>query len=356
MTTVQSGENFVRDSPDVSLWLDELASLLGFDRLARLLPWNLPPSYVYAGLVVTLHTMFDLVYDLFVIGDKVHIYYANPYFVLQPFLLLGAVYGARKLRQEYATAVKEMNLEERAEPDERDGLIDIAPDRLPWVLFAIGVIIQFLPGVKETTGWIITDYVANYIVFPFVYTPIAVQFLTIYASIEFIAPLRLWRSTLGIDFLDPQGVGGLRPIGELVKTAYYYIVVGLVGYALITYAPFVDSGWAVTAGANVIFTTVWIVSIGTVLFAVFVLHRFMHREKRAEIQRLEAELSAHIDSRYDMLEYEVKDEHQDYVQDLRGRIQQVSQTREYPATFTIWTQILLSIALPKAFQLFITGL
>lgn len=356
MTTNQAAEELVREPPDVTLWLDELVSLLGFDRIAELLPGDLPPSYVYAGLAVTIFTAFDLVYDLFVIGGKVHVYYINPYFVLQPFLLLGAVYGARKLRQEYATAVREMNLAERTQPHERDNLIDIVPQRLPWILFAIGVIIQFLPGVKDTSGWIITDYVANYFVFPFVYTPIGVQFLAVYVSIEFISPLRLWRSTVGIDFLDPQGVGGLRPLGELVKTAYYYIVAGLIGYALITYAPLIDSEWVVTTGANVIFTTTWIISIGTVAFAVFILHRFMRREKRAEIQRLEAELSNHIDSRYDILEYEVQDDRQDYVQNLQDRIKKVSETREYPATFTIWTQILLSIALPKAFQLLISGL
>lgn len=355
MPSARSADELVRKPPEVTLWLDEVAALLGFETLAARLPWEFPPSYVFAAVAVTLHTALYSGYNFFVIAGKSHVYYTNPYFVLQPFIMVGAAVGAHKLRQEYATAVEEMNLAKRADDHERDALINPIPDRLPWILFGIGALVQFLPSVKNTTGWVFIDYVANYIVFPFVYTPIAVQFLAVYVAIEFLVPLRLWRSSIGIDFLDPQGVGGLRPIGELVKTAYYYIVAGLIGYALITYAPFIDTDWVVTPGSNVIFTVAWLASIATVAFAVFILHRFMHREKRAEIQRLEAELSNHIESRYDMLEYNVADEQSDYVNDLQSRIQQVSQTREYPATFSIWTQILLSIALPKGFQLLITA-
>lgn len=356
MTSSQTSEQIIRQPVDVNLWLDRFATLLGFGRLAGLLPGNLPPSYVYTGLVVTTFTLFDLAYDLFVIGGQSHVYYINPYFVLQPILLLVAVYGARSLRQEYAITVKEMNLAERTSDDESNGLIDIVPDRITWILFAVFAALQFLPGLKDTTGWIITDYIANYVVFPFVYTPIIVQFLAVYLSIEFLAPWKLSRSNIGIDFLDPEGVGGLRPLGELIKRAYYFIAAGLIGYALITYAPFVDSEWVVTPGANVIYTAAWIATISTVAFAVFILHRFMHREKRAEIQRIETELTEHIEERYDMLEYEIPDEKADYVDDLQNRIERVSQTNEYPATFNVWTQILLSIAIPKAIQLLIANI
>jgi len=91
------------------------------------------------------------------------------------------------------------------------------------VLFLIAAGIQFLPGVKDTAGWVLADYVFNYFIFPFVYTSIVVQFSTMYLSIEFIAPWRLAKSDVGIDFLDPEGVGGLRPLGELIKRANYTV-------------------------------------------------------------------------------------------------------------------------------------
>lgn len=334
------------------LWLDEFASRLGFGYLADWLPGDLPPSYVYALCTVFPLTVGAAIYT-WSIGAEL-IYEINPYFALQPVLLLTAVYAAHSLRADYDRAVSDMDIAERA--TDPDPLIDIVPSRLPWVLFVVAVAIQFFPGIKDTTGWIITDYVFNYFVFPFVYTPIIIQFAAVYLSIEFLAPWRLYRSDIGIHFLDPQGIGGLRPLGELIKKAYYFIVVGLIGYALITYAPFVVSEWEITPLGNVLFTSVWVISIGTVGFAVFVLHRFMHREKRLEIQRLEAELHSYIDHPYDVADYEVPEEHEDRVANLRERITQVSDTSEYPATFSIWSQLLLSIALPKALQLAIASL
>lgn len=97
-------------------------------------------------------------------------------------------------------------------------------------------------------------------------------------SVEFIAPWRLSNSDVGIHFLDPQGVGGLRPLGELVKKAYY-VMIGLIGYAFITYAPFIES-WTTPFGANVLFTAIWVSTVATVAFAVLTLHRFMRRENR----------------------------------------------------------------------------
>ncbi|WP_335999615.1 hypothetical protein [Halorientalis halophila] len=200
-----------------------------------------------------------------------------------------------------------------------------------------------------------TDMFANFVLFPFVFLPIVVQFFTVYVTIEFLAPWRLSKSTVGIHFLDPQGVGGMRPLGELIKKAYYYLVVGLVGYALITYAPFVDSAWTVSAAAGVIFTAVWVGTVATVAFAVFTLHRLMHREKREEIQRLERQIREHIENPWDVKNYEIPADARDEVEDLRERIERVSATSEYPATFSIWSQLLLSIAIPKAIQLILAN-
>lgn len=338
-------------NPETAIWLDGFARRLGFGRLARRLPWDLPPSYLYAALTVVPPIVLSALVNWY--NGIELIYSTNPYFALQPVLLLVAVYGSRSLKREYDTAIAEMKIAERARNP--DPLVDIVPSKLPWALFLVAVALQFLPGAKDTTGWVLSDYVFNYFVFPFVFTPIVVQFFTVYLAIELLVPWRLSKSDVGIHFLDPQGVGGLRPLGELIKRAYYFVVVGLVGYSLITYAPFIESSWSVTPIANVVFTTVWLVSVGTVAFAVFVLHRFMHREKRAEIRRLESELRDHIREPWDVKQYEIPDDKEETVNDLRDRIRRVSETSEYPATFSIWSQLLLSIALPKAVQLVIAS-
>jgi ABC-type multidrug transport system fused ATPase/permease subunit len=160
---------------------------------------------------------------------------------------------------------------------------------------------------------------------------------------------------VGIHFFDPEGVGGLRPLGELIKKAYYFVAVGLVAYALVTYAPFVSTGWEVSEFANVLFTGVWVITIGTVGFAVYILHRFLQRDKREEIQRLEAEIQERVSNPWDVAAYDVPTDEKERVQDLRQRMERVSATKEYPATFSIWSQLLLSIVIPKAIQLLLAN-
>jgi len=336
---------------DTDLWLDRFARLFGFGWLAERVPGDLPPSYLYAVVTIVLSNALTISYNL--LNGVPLIYRENPYFALQPFLLFAAVYGARSLHREYDTVMAEMAVEARA--DDPELLLDPVPTWLPWALFAVGAPLQLGRAVLDMGAFGVTDMIANFVLFPFVFLPIVVQFFTVYVSIEFLAPWRLARSTVGIHFLDPQGVGGLRPLGELIKKAYYYIVVGLVGYALITYAPFVDSTWTVSAAAGVIFTAIWVLTVGTVAFAVFTLHRFMHREKRAEIRRLEARLREYIENPWDVKAYEIPADCREEVEDLRERIDRVNATSEYPATFSIWSQLLLSIALPKALQLLIAN-
>ncbi len=350
VASVDEATNVAANGSD-ELWLDRFARALGFGWLADRVSDGLPPSYLYAIVTIVLFHTGTAAYN--VLNNMPVIYRENPYFVLQPLILLGAVYGAHSLQAAYDRAMVEMRVSKRA--DEPESLLGPVPSWLPWVLFVLGAGLQLTRATLDMAGWGITDFVANFLVFPFVFVPIVVQFFVVYVSIELFAPWRLSKSEVGIHFLDPQGVGGLRPLGELVKTAYYYIVAGLVGYALITYAPFVDSAWTVSPAAGTIFTAVWIATVASVAFAVFTLHRFMHKAKRQEIQRLEVELRDRIQNPWDVKSYEISDEKENKVEDLRKRINHVTATSEYPATFSIWSQLLLSIALPKAIQLLIAN-
>jgi hypothetical protein len=346
---VQSGD--AADSPD--LWLDRYACLLGFGRLADRLPWAVPPSYLYAVTTIVVWRALSVSYNL--ASDIPLITDINPYFALQPFALLGAVYGARTLARRYDRVLAEMRIDERA--DDPGRLRSLAGPRIPWVLFGVAAGLQLIRALLDMGAFNETGMVANFVVFPFVYAPVLVQFAVVYVGIEFLAPWRLADSEMGVDFLDPHGVGGLRPLGELVKTAYYYVVGALLVYALITYAPFVAAPeWRVSAAAGTIFTGVWIVSIATVAFAVFTLHRFMRREKRAELQRLEDERRSLMDNPWSVREYEVPESHRNRIDDIEERIDRVSATREYPATFSIWTQLLLSVAVPKGLQMLLASL
>ena len=344
------------------LWLDRLARKLGFGRFAEgrfaeLVPENVPPSYLYAVvLIVTIDVILNV--RGYLVGEPVA-YLRNPYFIFQPIALLTAVYGARELRGRYHQVMREMNIERRASnPGE---LINIVPSWLPFTFFALAcagnyirvlslggpVAIYQSQGLSAFVGWMVANPI---------WASIAAQFLAVYFAIVFLAPWRLWKSDVGVNFHDPEGLGGLRPLGELIKHAYYYLVAGLIAFALLLYTPGMSApDLERTAATNISFTIAWVCAVATVAFGVFVLHRFMRQEKRHELRRLKELKQQYMDNPWDIAASTVSREKQDIVEDIDKRMQMVSTTNEYPATFSIWSQLLLSIVIPKAAQLLIAS-
>jgi len=340
------------------LWLDRVARKVGFGKLSALLPGEVPPSYLYAVvLIVTIDTVLNG--RAYLLGEPV-VYFQNPYFVFQPMTLLAAVYGSRALRTRYHRVMKEMDIEDRASTPEQ--LIDIVPNWLPWVFFVFLCGVNYVrvlslggpltvyreQGLSVFVGWMVANPI---------WASIAAQFLAVYLAIVLLAPWRLWNSDVGIDFLDPEGLGGLRPLGELIKHAYYYLVAGLIAFALLLYTPGISAPELErTAATNVSFTVAWIAAVATVAVGVFILHRFMRQHKRHELRRLKKAKQRQMENPWDIAKYTVSPDKRDIVEEVDSRIEKVSATNEYPATFSIWSQLLLSIIIPKAAQLLIAGL
>lgn len=356
-TQIASGDPAELIPPfESDLWIDRLVRPFGFGWLSTRLPWNIPPSYIFAVIVlVTLPTTIGG-YGIITKGTQAF-YLQNPLAICQPLGLFAAVFGARSLRAKYHRVLHEMNLEERTQNPRQ--FTEIVPNWLPWVLFGMLVAVNYTQvllrggplgiyresGLSEMLGWTIANPI---------WATMTVQFAVVYIGVVFIAPWRLWRSDVGIDFYDPEGLGGLRPIGELVKHAYYYAVVGLIAYALVLYGPLVSApGWEVAPGTNFVFTVAWLGSIATVAFAVYILHRFMHHEKRRELHRLRTLEQKQVDAQWQGIQTTVENEETLIVEDLRQQMDRVSSTQEYPATFSIWSQLLLSAVIPKASQILI---
>jgi hypothetical protein len=340
------------------LWLDRLARRIGFGWVADRFPGQIPPSYLYA-IVMILSIEVALQGRSYLVSGTAHIL-QNPFFILQPIGLLGAVYGSRALLKRYHQVMEEMNISERASSPER--LIHIVPNWLPWVLFLGTVSVPYIrmlslggpTAVYRDYG--LSGFLGFTVANP-IWLSIAAQFFAVYLSIVLLAPWRLSKSGIGIHFLDPEQLGGLRPIGELIKHAYYYMVAGLIIVALVVYEPVLsDPTVEVTAATNLFFTLAWVGTIATIAFGVFILHRFMHQEKRRELHRLETVRKRHTNNPWDIATYTVSQDKEDIVKEIQHRMDVVSKTNEYPATFSIWSQLLISIVLPKAVQLFITNI
>jgi len=331
-----------------------IASRLGYDRIRPSIPRSPHPIVTVAVVLVA--------GDFAIQGAKEALGYpaalfVNPLWVIQPALILVGAFGVVYVRKRYAAALEEIDYRNRtANPEQFHRLVPLwVPAGLyvfafclrAWGLYSVGLEAIFeVGGVPELLG--VTVIMLGY-------SLIVAEFVAVYLGAMMLVPRRIRRSDFKLDFLDPEGLGGLRPVGELAKTAYYFVVLGLVGFLLMVYGPgilgelfrnpYPDPGIV----ENAVFTAAWLLTIATMAYGFAQLHLFMKREKRAELHRLNRRTHDVVEDRFDVENLEIIDE--TTFKDLRQRMEYVDGTREYPTTFAMWSQILISLILPKALQM-----
>ncbi|MFB6194919.1 MAG: hypothetical protein ABEI80_02020 [Haloplanus sp.] len=339
---------------------DRFLERIGIDRLvtANSSSRDWSPLVGYALLVAFVEVVALQAYNLWV-GRGV-VFAANPLWLVRPLLLVGAAVATQLLHERYDRAVARSNLRARAaDPERFEGLV---PDWLLGGIIAVGVAFTVLNAVVILT--IPQIYAAGgparvvrfLVVTPVGYVPVFGSFLATYISVEMLLPRTLSKSDVGLDFLDPERLGGMRPIGELVKFAYYLLMVGLVGQAVATYGPYLLEGVFAYealeppgAAINAAFTAVWAAAVLTMAYGIYTLHHYMVREKQEALHRLDTRAREHIDDPWDITRVDVSDPPGEY-EAYRSRVEHVTSTREYPATFTMWSQLAVGVMIPKAIQ------
>ena len=289
----------------------------------------------------------------------------NPLWLVRPVVLLGAALGTESLYRRYDKALIRSNIAARADhPARFDGLV---PGHLVWLLIGLGtgftlvnaVVILTIPQLYDAGG--ATRVFRFLVVTPFGYVPVLASFLATYVAVEVLLPRRIANADVTLDYLDPEQLGGMRPVGELVKLAYYYLMVGLVAYAIATYGPHILGGAlgysaldAPGLAVNAAFTAVWILSVGVMAYGIYVLHQHMARQKRQLLYDLDKRARDHVDAPWDIQSFDALDPPPEYRR-YRKQVEFVTQTREYPATFTMWTQLVVGVMIPKAIQLLLAA-
>jgi len=338
---------------------------VGLDRLASALPGARTPLVGYALLVVIVE-LGVLQGARFLTGHGLSIV-ENPLWLLRQPTLIGAALATGHLHRRYDRAVAETNLLDRAENPA--AFRRLVSPRLTGTVVVVGLAFTLanavaVIGLSQLYGQGgLADVLQFLVVIPFGYVPVLAAFLATYASVEVALPRRILRSNVPLYYLDPENLGGMRPVGELLKLAYYYLLSGLVIYAVALYGPYIlDGVLSFTAAtppglvANAGFTAVWAASVGTMLYGIHTLHRFMRRQKREKLQRLDAQARECVEDPWDVERFEVPDEAAETYDDVRARMERVSATREYPATFTMWAQLAVGVMIPKAVQMLLAAI
>lgn len=327
------------------------------------LPSAWPPLTRFAVVVLVLELVVGQAVNV-ALGRPVF-FVDNPLALLTPVLLLGAAVGTHVLHRRYERALERSVL---ANVDDPSTFRTLVPDRLSAVVIGLGVVFSVVNGLVFLTVPVIYEAGGPVRVFRFLvlqplgYVPVFGTFLATYLSIQVLLPRRLERHEVDLDYLDPEDLGGTRPIGELLKFSYYLLMIGLVGVAAGTYGPYLLPGplqytelGEPGTEVNVIFTAVWLAGVLVMVYGIYVVHRYMAAEKKRRLHELTERAKADIDRPWDIEEFDMLDPPEEYEQ-YRRQAERVTSMREYPATFTMWSQLLVGVMIPKAIQLGLSAL
>lgn len=300
-------------------WLERAATATGFDALgARMFGRDRPDGDVGYGpyLLVTVLATIDVLIlpALGYVQTGSFITLENPGdLVILPTWLL-VTWSILKLKRRYHETVAE--LDDLPETDEE---VDVSgTDSRGRVQPIVGLlfpdqdgqsfdpifptrqkVLLLLLGWAYHVSWFLTDPTAgDYVVatsgelvaalkfgvvYPLFYYPIGVEFLTLFLSIHLLLPYRITQQNR-IDFSDPHGFGGLRPVGNLARSsAVHYLLL------LSLYVGFVSLAKGVTTGEAAHMTLIVAgTAIGIVLFFVPVLWVGFHMQslKHAKINAI----------------------------------------------------------------------
>lgn len=385
----QGTQSFESDfeAPQNRLWSERVASLLGFDHIAD---WMGKPTWGPYLLIATIYFIdVPILSTIRYLQTGYHPYLANPASGLIILLAVYAIWATRSLRNRYETTVSELisldgQISGEAIGDDGAGLSVIGrtilrlgtsgvatdersplgtlvtpPLKVFAVLAAWGLFVGWIllnPSIQRiilVDEGLLIGGIKYGILIPIVYLTLAAEFFVSYLGIIVLLPLRIRQIGI-VDFQDPLGFGGLRPVGDLIRRASTYYLLGLGGYVsgIGIGRLLAQAGYTPPIGAVTVAFIAGGITVGIVSFAypLIVLHGHLKNAKHAKIDEIatEVERGGPPDDSNMFPETAVPasmDEGHEYVH-LYIKMRKVENTREYPIDISHLQEFILAALVP----------
>lgn len=265
------------------------------------------------------------------------------------------------MRDGYAEALEQLRLEDRPgdhDPELFSRLISFRLQVYVYILFLLAAYYEVFVNLGFTTliqaGGLLPEGFRHFIAYPLVYVPIIIDVGVMFVGIQFVLPRRLQNADFEMFFFDPRDMGGFASVGQLLKRSYYVYTAGLLAYFAFSYIPvfiadYVQTPYEPSSLVAVFFTIAWIGGVLSMGYSMWTVHQLMSEKKEVQLQELEDELRQKIDQPYDIGATTLPDE--ESLNQISRRIEEVKATREYPTTFAMWSQILISVVLPQVLNM-----
>lgn len=342
------------------LLIEQVAEKTRIKRLADILPRDIYPPYLLVSLLLFIDYGIIQTYNYLFIG-KIS-WLSNPGTLWLGLGLVVAVIGVRYMADQYAIAVRSLELSDRPDPPDTSKFEPLISFQKKLIVYVLGLGIYYLnlflgPGFQtlvETDG-IYRFVIGQFILAPLVNLVLVPEFALLFFGIQFLLPRRIVQADFDLFFYDPHNMGGLGEVGQLLKRSYYVYTAGVIVYFLVAYgdavfstilnSPYPEPGVQVA----VFFTVAWAIGLVSILYSMRQMHQFMMRKKTKRIQELQADLKDTIQNPYDIRSSQVTD--QEAMEVNERQLSKVRATRTYPTTFTMWSQIAISVLLPQVLQI-----
>lgn len=337
--------------------LEQLTQASQFDQLIEKLPISVgSPSYPFVLIFIFIDGAILNTYTHLTGGT--HVFVRNPFHIALYLSILLATVGAKYMHDGHVDAMS--ILVERGICDTEQADEYALSLRAKLLFYAVGLIGFFsyqvfvigIDTIVQVQG--IAGVVFTLVLLPGCYLPVAIDFVSEYVTLHILIPRWLSGQNVGLFFFDPQNMGGFQPIGSLLKNSYYIYTGGLLLYLIFYYGLFITPLQGSIANppgvaAATMFTVLWLFGLLTISYSIYKIHKIMKSEREAQLRAIEREIHGIIDNPHDISRAEIAD--QDQLDALEYRLGQIQATSEYPTTFTMWTQIGISVLLPQILQL-----
>lgn len=347
-----------------TLLIEIIAEKTGFNSLsARLLGSSSygPYLFVTIGLFIE-YGIFDI-YNYSVSGKSSFV--TEPNSLAIPAMTIFGLLGVRYIHDGYATAVVDLGVEDdhtNIDPDIRQKFEELLSFRVRLGAYFAALICYYgfivvvlgIPELIEISGYGLVAY-GQLVTFPLIIIPILTELAISYIAVHILVPRRLKEADIGLFFYDPLNLGGFEPVGDLLKRSYYIYTGILLLWFLQTHLPvmlegIINSPYPAPGPIfQAMLTAIWICGVISIGYSMFRIHNLMESKKSERLRTLENELKAAVDDPYNPSPTNITKREQ--FDDTQEQIEQVRQTKTYPTTFTMWSQIFLSALLPQALNM-----
>lgn len=348
------------DTYQEPLLTEMIADAVGLDRVAAQFGvGHIHTPYLLASIGLLVEYGILDSYNYFIAGKSSVV--SDPGSIMIGVGIVVAAIGTRYMNERYAKAIDSLRLHDRLDQADHGKFKQRVSTRTKLSLygFAVGLhlinvfVILGFQTIRSIEG-ILTAVGSNFVLIPIVYIPFVLEFALTFLGIHFLLPRRLGDIDISLFFYDPRNMGGFAYVGQLLKRSYYIYTIGLIVYFLLVYLPVILSRFVaspypepgpVAAG---FFTVAWLVGLASIAYSMYRIHRIMASDKNQKIEELEADIREAIENPYDIRSSKIRD--QEKYEESKRLLEQVRGTREYPTTFTMWSQIAISVVLPQALK------